>query len=146
MNRPTLNYTLDWLAFLLFAALTATGLLLKFGLPHGGGGSAVLSLTRHEWGDIHFWVSLSFLAVVAVHLVLHSTWIKAMTVGKSEGLRRNLRAGAAVLAGAAAVAVSVFALLPRASESEGEGRGQGDGQSQHEGRGGSGRHRGWGGE
>ena len=32
-------------------------------------------LTRHQWGDIHFWLSLGFLGILFVHIVLHWQWI-----------------------------------------------------------------------
>jgi len=34
--------------------------------------------SRHEWGDIHFWISVIFLAVLAFHLILHWGWIVCM--------------------------------------------------------------------
>jgi hypothetical protein len=97
MTRPTANYALDWLTFLLLACLAATGLLLHYSLPAGSGGNSVLSMTRHEWGDVHFWIALGFLGVIGVHLLLHSAWIKALTVGKTrrdgEALARGAGAG-----------------------------------------------------
>jgi hypothetical protein len=35
-------------------------------------------LSRHEWGDIHLWLSVSLLAGAALHLILHWRWIAAM--------------------------------------------------------------------
>jgi hypothetical protein len=33
------------------------------------------SLTRHQWNDIHLWVSLVMIGIVLVHLALHWRWI-----------------------------------------------------------------------
>ncbi len=34
-------------------------------------------MDRHEWGDIHFWLSVAFLVVMAVHLYQHRYWLRA---------------------------------------------------------------------
>jgi hypothetical protein len=34
------------------------------------------SMTRHEWGDIHFYLSALFVILMVVHIILHWTWIK----------------------------------------------------------------------
>jgi hypothetical protein len=34
------------------------------------------SMTRHEWGAIHFYLAFLFVMLMAVHIVLHWTWIK----------------------------------------------------------------------
>jgi uncharacterized membrane protein YgcG len=126
MTRPTANYALDWLTFLLLACLAATGLLLHYSLPAGSGGNSVLSMTRHEWGDVHFWIALGFLGVIGVHLLLHSAWIKALTVGKTGGTTRRWRVGLALAAAVAALAlVFVLTMLP---VTVGSGRGQGSGE------------------
>ena len=33
-------------------------------------------MTRHEWGDIHFYLSVLFIALIMVHIILHWNWIK----------------------------------------------------------------------
>ncbi|MBF0299510.1 MAG: DUF4405 domain-containing protein [Oligoflexia bacterium] len=43
--------------------LASTGFLLHHRLPHGSGRLTVLELTRHPWGDIHFYLSIVFLAL-----------------------------------------------------------------------------------
>ena len=30
---------------------------------------------RHDWGDIHTWLSYAFLGLIAAHLVLHGRWL-----------------------------------------------------------------------
>jgi hypothetical protein len=63
---------------LVVLAMAATGLLLKFVLPPGSRGGQGLQLwgfTRHEWGDIHFWLSVAMGALFIVHVALHWTWV-----------------------------------------------------------------------
>ena len=70
--------------------------MLKFILPPGSGRVEMLfkesgrfektidvfmGLTRHEWGQIHFYIALIFLILLIIHLVLHWKWIQAMTFG-----------------------------------------------------------------
>jgi hypothetical protein len=96
MRRTTLNFMVDLIGFVDLLLLAATGAILKWVLPPGSGGGhgdgfrrgrdpgeikELLGLGRHDWGDIHFVLSLLFLLVILVHLILHWTWIKAC--GKS---------------------------------------------------------------
>ena len=94
MRRTTVNYIVDALAFLDLVMLAATGVILRWILPPGSGGGhgrgfrggrgpedvkQLLDLGRHDWGDIHFILSLLFVFLMLVHLVLHWTWIKTCT-------------------------------------------------------------------
>lgn len=97
MKRTTLNFWTDALAFIGFVFLTTTGILLRYQLPPGsgrldsiGGGhraqekvvSVLWGLTRHEWGDVHYYIALALMAVLAFHLVLHWKWIVCVVRGK----------------------------------------------------------------
>jgi hypothetical protein len=65
------------LLWLLFCIMAGTGLLLAYRLPpgsRGGHGLSALGWSRHEWGDLHFWISLAFLALILVHMGLHWRW------------------------------------------------------------------------
>lgn len=90
MKRSTLNFIVDLISFVVFVVLALSGFIIKY-MPHGGGGQGrgfrggrgpaegireFMSMTRHEWGDIHFYLSVLFIAFVLVHLILHWTWIK----------------------------------------------------------------------
>jgi mono/diheme cytochrome c family protein len=76
MNRTLANILIDIVAALLFLGMIATGYLLRFPLPPGSNKSLSLwGYTRHQWGDIHFWISLGLLVVLVVHLMLHWNWI-----------------------------------------------------------------------
>ena len=53
-------------------------------LPPGSGGrpgghparKELLDLSRHDWGQIHFWIAAAMVALIVVHLALHWGWIK----------------------------------------------------------------------
>lgn len=75
MRRPTVNLLIDGIALLLMMCMAATGLVMKVVLPPGSGGASVWSMTRHDWGDAHFWLAAGFVLLLAVHLALHWTWV-----------------------------------------------------------------------
>ncbi|MCG6941667.1 MAG: DUF4405 domain-containing protein [Thiohalocapsa sp.] len=83
MNRQRLNFLVDAVAFTAFAFLTTTGVLSRYVLPPGSGRYATLwGLNRHGWGDIHFWVAVVLLGVLALHVALHWKWILYAVQGK----------------------------------------------------------------
>ncbi len=100
MKRNVWNIVIDAISFVVFMLMISTGLLLKFILPPGSGRVEMLlrgsgrgiektidvfmGLTRHEWGEIHFWIAFGFLIVLIVHLILHWNWIKAVTFGTKQ--------------------------------------------------------------
>ena len=89
-RRITVNFIIDLAAFLDLLGLIFTGFVIKYVLPPGSGGrgqelhggqgaghiKSLWSMTRHEWGDVHFYLSVVFIALMLVHLALHWTWIK----------------------------------------------------------------------
>jgi len=91
MKRGLLNFIVDLCGLAGLLGLLVTGFVIKYVLPPGSGGlgralhdgrgreqiKSLLSLTRHEWGDIHFYLSVLFTVLVALHLVLHWAWIKS---------------------------------------------------------------------
>jgi len=89
MNRTLLNIIIDLLATLSFLGMIATGYLLRFPLPPGSNQTHSLwGLTRHEWGDVHFWISVALLVIMLVHLALHWNWIVTV-IGKRCGLVKD---------------------------------------------------------
>jgi hypothetical protein len=135
MKRLHVNALIDVFAFFAFLLLLSTGLLLKYQLVPGSGGlsqhgtghraseRAVQLLwgwTRHEWGQIHYWIALTLLAILAFHVVLHWKWIVCTLRGKpSQASGSRLALGCVGL---------VFALLlfaaPLLSESNTVSRGE----------------------
>jgi len=77
-RRTILPRILNLLLWLSFCAMTGTGLLLAFRLPpgsEGGRGLSALGLGRHEWGDLHTWISYVFIASIVMHLAIHWRWL-----------------------------------------------------------------------
>lgn len=96
MKRNSWNILIDAFSLIVFMLMISTGLLMKFILPPGsgrvdrlmrGGGrvertiDVCLGLTRHEWGQIHLYISIGFLVLLTVHLFLHWKWIKSAIIG-----------------------------------------------------------------
>ena len=95
MKRTTLNFIIDLAAFLDLLGLAFTGFIMKYILPpgtsgrgrmlRGGRGAGDLgqeikelwSMSRHEWGDIHFYLAVLFTVMMVVHIILHWGWIKS---------------------------------------------------------------------
>ena len=90
MKRSLVNFAIDAVPFINISALVITGFIIRFILPPGTGGlgrrlhdsagrehvKTLLSMTRHQWGDIHFYLAVLFTALIAIHLILHWNWIK----------------------------------------------------------------------
>lgn len=111
MKRAQINFMIDTVAFAGFVFLTTTGVLLRYLLPPGSGRFAtLLGLDRHEWGTIHFWVSIIFFAVLALHLILHWRWIVGLLSGhKQEG--SGLRLGLGLLGALTLIALALAPLV-----------------------------------
>lgn len=83
VKRPNLNAAIDALALGGFVFLTATGVLMRYVLPPGSGWhTTVWGLSRHAWGEIHFWIAVVFLATLTVHLLIHRRWIVSIMRGR----------------------------------------------------------------
>ena len=100
--------------------MTGTGLLLAYRLhgSHGSQGLTIVGMGRHEWGNVHLWIS--YIAVVAViaHLFMNWTWLK-----KIASSMKPLRLWGGLLAGI--LIIAVFALLPVSSHRLPENQGAG---------------------
>ena len=92
--KKNLNIIIDSFAYAEFVFMASTGLLMHYTLPAGSGHhTTVWGLDRHEWGALHFWLSVAFLATIALHLIIHWKWIIAIIKGRkteSSGLRFGL--------------------------------------------------------
>ncbi len=82
MKSTIANIIIDIVAAFLFLGMIATGYILRFPLPPGSNKTLSLwGFSRHQWGDVHFWISMGLLVVLVVHLVLHWNWIVTV-IGK----------------------------------------------------------------
>jgi len=96
MKRTTINFIVDFISFVDLLFLAVTGSIMKYILPPGTGGyygrgfrggrgfytadgpepiKYFWSMTRHEWGYIHFYLAVGFVTLMVVHIILHWTWI-----------------------------------------------------------------------
>jgi hypothetical protein len=110
MKRPNVHFIVDYLGFAGFVLLTATGVLMRYVLPPGSGRFTTLwTLDRHEWGSIHFWIAIVFLAVLAFHLFLHWRWIVTLMSGRPrEGSGARVALGTVGLLALLALAIAPF--------------------------------------
>lgn len=112
VKRVTLNRIIDVVAFVGFTLVATTGFLLHVLFPPGSGGlhglgagrgvaakpiTFVWGLTRHDWGNIHFWIAVGLMVTLAVHLVLHWRWIVCGIRGRPHE-HSALRAGLGLVA------------------------------------------------
>ena len=120
MKRVNLNFVVDVVAFAGFVLLTTTGVLMRYILPPGSGHySTIWDLDRHEWGGIHFWVSVLFFSILAFHLILHWRWIVSVVTGRPrEG--SGFRAGLGVVGLVTVVALASSPLLAPVERNSGD--------------------------
>lgn len=82
--KVVIDRILNLALYLIFCAMLGTGLLIAYKLPprvRGGGGRlTVLDLNRHEWGDIHLWMSYAFVFLVVAHLAMNWKWLVKVAV------------------------------------------------------------------
>lgn len=90
MKKPTLNFIVDSIAFFLFLCLLSTGFLIFLIMPPASGYS-VWGMGRHMWGEIHFWIAITFLILMALHVTLHWKWIITKVKGNSRDTHRSKR-------------------------------------------------------
>ena len=82
MKKNTVKYTIDAALFIDICAIAVIGLLLAFVIPEGkaiGASKYFLGLHRHEWGDIHLYLSVILLILLFFHLWFNWTWIVQST-------------------------------------------------------------------
>lgn len=91
MNRTKLNFIVDTIAFILFTFLFTTGMLIYFVLPPQSGHlKTVLAMTRHQWGEIHFYIAFTLVLVLVAHFALHWKWVVCVIKGHSKE-KSNIR-------------------------------------------------------
>lgn len=143
MNRNLLHFLIDIPLFLAVLGLAMTGLLMAFVLPPGQGGAQVWGISRHEWGDIHYWTALSMLTLALVHVTLNWTWICCVVARLVRPQAPSPQGWRQYMAGIVLVAVLVLvvggflwtAASSKVARDGGGGRGEGSGhQGYHGGR------------
>jgi hypothetical protein len=86
MRKTDWQYLVDTLLFICMFGIAFIGILMGFFLAEGPtvreSEKYFMGLHRHQWGDIHLYLSLAFIFLVIVHLALSWSWIK----GKAQAL------------------------------------------------------------
>jgi hypothetical protein len=86
-TKTSTNFWLDVVSLIVMIGLTATGGLIHFVLPAGTGHFYVLfGWNRHDIGQLHFYLAVAAVALLALHVLLHWNWICcviAKMVGKN---------------------------------------------------------------
>jgi uncharacterized protein DUF4405 len=125
MKRSTLNLVVDAIAFAGFVFMTASGVLLRFLLPPGSGyRTTIWGLDRHDWGGVHFWVSVALLGALSVHVLLHWKWIVCVLRGQPRGAGSGVRLALGLVGLIAVLALAAAPLVSSVERAE-FGRGQG---------------------
>ncbi len=128
MKKNDWKYLIDTLMFVSLLGIVVVGLLLAFVIPRGSApadAKVLLDVHRHDWGNIHLYLSLAFTAFVTVHILLNWDWVKCMA-------RKYFKkgwAGALVLTAALTflILAVLWAVQPEFPGGGGEGAGKGRG-------------------
>lgn len=78
MEKNSIKCVIDAILFINICSIAVLGLLLAFIIPEGKTGRAskyFLGLHRHDWGDIHLYLSILLLLLLVFHLWFNWTWI-----------------------------------------------------------------------
>lgn len=116
-KRRSLNFWVDLITALQFSALLGSGILMKYILPPGTCDAPVLKTwlghARHWWGDIHWWIAVSLIVTIVLHVYLHWKWVTSVW-GRLLGSLKSPRTWAASAAMAGLIALPL--LIPPHAE------------------------------
>ena len=115
MNRAKLNFIIDLALLIVTAGVVWTGLIIFFVLKPGFGcrsldGWTLCGLRRHDYGDIHVYLSTAMLILCCVHLGLHWKWF-CSKLSRLFNLRDNSLIAAIAIIGLAILIVGSLFLL-----------------------------------
>ncbi len=111
MRRTNLNFLVDVLAAIALLGLAGTGILLTWILPPGTGHSLLLwGLSRHDWGEVHFWLAVAFMGGIVLHVLLHWAWVVITCASLGRGQPCPVGSRKRALAGVLTVLVCVALL------------------------------------
>ncbi len=82
MKKNTLKYAIDVALFVDMCSIAILGIFLGFVIPKGRVHESekyFLQLHRHQWGDIHLYLSLLLLVLLVLHVWFNWTWIANST-------------------------------------------------------------------
>lgn len=85
MKKSNLIAFIDIAAFISFIFVVSTGVLMRYLLPPQSGHSMeILGMSRHGWGDIHFYFTFMFLAILSIHLIFHWRFLYSVLHGRNK--------------------------------------------------------------
>lgn len=99
MKRNTFNFWIDLISLLVMFGLTITGLFIHFILPPGSGGRGggagltLWGLGRHDYGDFHFYLAITLILLMLVHVWLHWPWVYATLTNILDSKKREVTSG-----------------------------------------------------
>lgn len=80
MKKTDWQYLIDTLLFLCMVSIVFIGFLMGLFLPQGPtapeSSKYFLGLHRHQWGNIHLYLSITFTVLIIIHLIFSWKWIK----------------------------------------------------------------------
>ena len=122
MKKSNLIAFIDIAAFISFIFVVSTGVLMRYLLPPQSGHSIeIFGMSRHEWGDIHFYFTFMFLVILSIHLIFHWKFLRSVLYG------RNKEVGSSrfVLGLIGLLAILALAIAPFIAPIEDSGTGKG---------------------
>ncbi len=140
-GKARMNFFVDALMLLVGSLLAGTGFLMKYTLLPGYARVAAygrnvdmffLGFDRHQWGSLHLWLAFVLLALLLLHLVLHTAWIVNMARTMIAGRAAQTLITSAFVLLCLVCMFFAFAVQPRVTDSldgdHGIGRGMGRGR------------------
>lgn len=115
-SKSKVNLIIDAIMLILLMIVAGLGLLIKYVLVPGFKRQILyddnvelyyMGLTRHEWGSIHLWLSLIFIALMLIHIILH--WKMILCIFKQMVSKKASRVVIAIII---AIISLFFALAP----------------------------------
>lgn len=83
MKNSDWRYLVDALLFICLGGMTVIGILMGFVIPTGSVSSEsskyFLGLHRHQWGNIHAYLSIAFVVLTIIHIILNWKWVTVRT-------------------------------------------------------------------
>ena len=80
VKKSDWQYLVDTILFLSIVGITVLGFLMGLVIPKGPAAPEsakyFLGLHRHQWSNIHFYLSIVFVVFVLIHILLSWNWIK----------------------------------------------------------------------
>jgi hypothetical protein len=114
MKNP-IHRALNLSLYIAFCLMLGTGVIMEYRLPPGSGRMSVLGLTRHQWGDWHYYIALAFLLLVFWHLWMNRIWLH-----KIAGRMKSWRVVLGLFAGVALVVGMILLPIQKNGEPGGE--------------------------